>query len=399
VSLPTPSVRSVEAPAGVIVLRLGEVFLKGRNRRFFIDRLAHNLKRSVSDLRGVRIEVGHLRLFVHHPPELERVCVERLSRVFGVTSLSPAMPVAPTLDAMRAAALETSRHIPPGTTFKVESNRRDKTFPQTSQDVSREVGAAIHDQLGLPVDVHRPQVVVRVEIAGPASFVTATTVPGAGGLPIGCAGKVCALLSGGIDSPVAAWLAMKRGCEIAPVYFHSFPFTGDKAKEKVRDLVAVLLSWGGPREFTVVSFTDTQKRLRDIAPPELLVLLYRRMMMRVAARLADKVGAQAIVTGESLSQVASQTLSNLATIEEASPLLVLRPCLAYDKEEIMERAQRIGTFDISIRPFDDCCSLFVPKHPATKSRVQDVLRVEAQLDVEMIAEGLVDGAVVERLEE
>jgi len=217
------------------------------------------------------------------------------------------------------------------------------------------------------------------------SFVFAATIQGPGGLPVGTAGRVAALVSGGIDSPVAAWLAMKRGCEVDAVYFHSFPYTGDRTKEKVRELCRVISAWHGPMTLWVVHFTDVQKALRAAGPAELAVVLYRRMMLRIAAERARLSGCKALVTGESLGQVASQTLDNLAVIDDAAPLPVLRPLIASDKTEIIAMARRIGTYEISVQPYDDCCSLFTPKHPATKARLALVEEAEARLDVAALA--------------
>ncbi len=394
----TPQAPSVKADRGLVVMRLGEVFLKGRNRRRFIDQLAHNARLKVADLPDVKIEVKHLRLICRFPRAYEASVIDRLARLFGVTTLSPAVPVAPTMEAFTEALMKIAGALPSGTTFKVDCNRRDKSFPNNSQDVAREVGGQIALRTGLPVDVHRPKALLRIEIAGSDSFVTGQVIPGAGGLPLGTAGKVGLLLSGGIDSPVAGWLAMRRGCDLLPIYFHSFPFTGDKSKEKVRDLVSAMAAWGAPRRLFVVHFTEAQKKLRDHAPAELLVVLYRRMMMRVASQIAAREGAQALVTGENLAQVASQTLSNLSTIDDASSLLVLRPLIAYDKTEIIARARAIGTFDISIRPYDDCCSLFVPKHPKTRTHPGELVASETAADVETLARALADDAVCEQID-
>jgi len=238
------------------------------------------------------------------------------------------------------------------------------------------------------VDVHTPARVIRVELTEESGFVFSRLVPGPGGLPIGTAGHVGLLLSGGIDSPVAGWSAMRRGCTLSAIYFHSFPFTGDRTKEKVLDLARKLAVWHGPLKLHVVHFTEVQKALRAAGPAELAVVLYRRMMMRAASRIAAAEGGKALVTGENLGQVASQTLDNLAVIEEAAGLPVLRPLVTFDKSEIIERAEKIGTYELSIQPYDDCCSLFVPRHPATRARLIDVQRAEAGVDVGAMADEL-----------
>jgi len=383
------------------VVRYAEIFLKGQNRRFFEERLQRNLRAAVKPLEGAHVQRLHGRMLVDPGPGGVARALERLQRVFGVASLSPALIAPPVLDALADAALaltraEVARRGGALPRFKVETRRSDKRFPLPSPQVSQEIGGRIVDALGLPVDVHDPELVVTVEIGVERSFVYASVVPGPGGLPVGTAGRVLALVSGGIDSPVAAWLAMKRGCDVDAVYFHSFPFTGDRTKEKVREACRVVAAWHGPMTLWVVHFTDVQKALRDAGPAELAVVLYRRMMLRIAAERARLSNAKALVTGESLGQVASQTLDNLAVIDEACPMPVLRPLIASDKIEIIAAARRIGTYDISVQPYDDCCSLFVPKHPATKARLQHVQEAEARLDVAGMAAAAAESA--ERLE-
>jgi thiamine biosynthesis protein ThiI len=390
---PAESGRAPAPPArGLVVLRLGEIFLKGRNRRSFVRALVDNARRLVAPLDGVTVEPQHLRLLVHHPPELERRVLERLAHLFGLHSMAPAVSVPSDLDAISAAAIDAAGQLPAGTTFKVETNRRDKRFPMTSQEISRVVGGRVAQATGLPVDVHAPRALLRVEIGGEASFLFSRMLPGPGGLPVGTAGHVALLMSGGIDSPVAGWSAMRRGCTLSAIYFHSFPYTGDRTREKVLDLARRLSPWHGRIAVHVVHFTDVQKALRAHGPGELAVLLYRRMMMRAASRIAVAEKARALVTGENLGQVASQTLENLAVIEDAAELPVLRPLLTFDKSEIIARAQAIGTYELSILPYDDCCSLFVPRHPATHARTDDLTRAEAGLDVAAMADELASKA-------
>jgi thiamine biosynthesis protein ThiI len=291
--------------------------------------------------------------------------------------------VAPDLEAIAERALAAaraareSRGRPPA--FKIEARRSDKRFPLTSLELARVVGGRVHEGAGLPVDVHAPELVIGIELAAAHAFVFAETVAGPGGLPVGTAGRVAALVSGGIDSPVAAWLAAKRGCDVRGVYFHSFPYTGDRTREKVLAACRQVARWHGPLDLWVVPFTAVQKALRAAGPAELAVVLYRRSMMRIAGRIARREGAQALVTGENLGQVASQTLENLAVIEQAATLPVLRPLLTYDKLETVALAERIGSYAISIQPYEDCCSLFVPRHPATRARLGPVQAVEGAL--------------------
>ncbi|HUS62957.1 MAG TPA: tRNA uracil 4-sulfurtransferase ThiI [Kofleriaceae bacterium] len=384
--------RSSPSDKGVVVLRLGEIFLKGKNRHAFVSKLVAQARRLLAPVQGATVQALHLRILVRHPAEQQRQVLERLGRLFGLHSMWPAVVVPQDLDAIAEAAIDEARGIAAGTTFKVESNRRDKRFPRTSQEISQLVGGRVHEATGLPVDVHDPARVIQVELGEELTFVASRVVPGPGGLPIGTAGHVGLLLSGGIDSPVAGWSVMRRGCTLTAVYFHSFPFTGDKTKHKVVDVARALAPWHGPLRLRVVHFTDVQKALRDHGPPEMAVLLYRRMMMRAASRIVAAEGGLALVTGENLGQVASQTLANLGVIEDAAELPVLRPLLTYDKSEIIARAQAIGTYETSIQPYDDTCSLFVPKHPATRARVVDAQRAESGLDVAAMADALAANA-------
>ena len=374
----------------VLLCRYGELFLKSGNRRRFERVLAVNIRAAVSDLQGARVEETHGRILVRVSPADAADAANRLARVFGLVSFSIARKVAaePDLEAMSAAAVEATRGAlaerPPSTsptTFKVESRRSDKRFAVPSLEMSRRIGARIQGELGLPVDVHHPSLTIGVEVGDKGAFVYAGTRESPGGLPVGVSGRALLLLSGGIDSPVAGWLAAKRGLALDGVYFHSPPYVGEKSRDKVLELGRKLARWQALRSVTVVPFTETQKRLRDAGPGELAVVLYRRMMMRIADALADRLEASALVTGENLGQVASQTVENLTTIEDAARHLVLRPLLTYDKVETTALARRIGTYETSILPFDDCCSLFVPAHPATRARVEDAAKAETKLDL------------------
>jgi thiamine biosynthesis protein ThiI len=376
----------------VVILRIGEIFLKGDNRRAFSAALLRNARRLLADLPGVSVQPAHLRLLVHTPAALREQCLHRLGRLFGLTSLSPATAVAPTIDALAAEAIAQARQFRSEATFKVETRRRDKRFPLNSQAISCEVGTRVHQALGLRVDLHRPDHTLHLELEEQRGFVYSRTEPGPGGLPVGVSASVAALLSGGIDSPVAAWSAMRRGCRVSAIYFHSFPYTGDKTREKVLDLARILARWQGRMAVYVVPFTEVQKQLRDHLKAELAVLGYRRMMMRTATLLAERDGCQGLVTGENLGQVASQTVENLGVIEAAAGLPVLRPLLTYDKLEIVARAQAIGTYDTSILPYDDCCSLFLPRHPATRARVDILDRAEDGLPLAELAGRLADAA-------
>lgn len=376
----------------LLLVRYAEIFLKGGNRAFFERKLHDNLKRAVAAAPGARVEHPHGRFLVW-PGDAPPAKIERaVERVFGVASLSRARVVPRDLGAIGDAAVEVARAEAARRggqpTFKVETRRADKRFQPASPEVSRRVGGRIVEALGLPVDVHAPELLVGVEIGYEQAFVFAGSVPGPGGLPVGVTGPVELMLSGGIDSPVAGWLMLKRGCTVGATYFHAFPYTGEATKDKVVALARKLAAWQlSPVALKIVSFTDAQKQLRDASGDgRLAVVLYRRMMVRVAERLARASGAKALVTGEALAQVASQTLDNLTTIAEATRMPILRPCLAHDKQETIALARRIGTFEISTLPYDDCCSLFVPEHPETRARLEPVRACEAKLDIDALAD-------------
>jgi len=379
-----------------ILCRYGEIFLKSGNRHRFERALRDNVAAAVRDLPGVGIDMPHGRILVHvDAAQVDDACA-RLERVFGLVSFSVAARVPPDIDAIGAAAVRAARAAmdspAPPAHFKIESRRADKRFPMRSLEISAAVGARVVAETGLPVDVHRPALTIGVEVAPETVFVFAGSRAAPGGLPVGTAGLGLLLLSGGIDSPVAGWLAAKRGLALDAIYFHSPPFIGEKSKDKVLALGKVLARWQALRSVTVVPFTDAQKQLRDTGPAELAVVLYRRMMMRIADAVGDQLHADALVTGENLGQVASQTIQNLSAIEGAARRLVLRPLATYDKVETTALARRIGTYETSILPFEDCCSLFVPAHPSTSARVADAERTEATLDVTAIVAAAVAGS-------
>jgi thiamine biosynthesis protein ThiI len=370
----------------VLVCRFGELFLKSGNRRLFERALASNIRAALRDVPDARIQSTHGRVLVRVAPDRADDAAARLERVFGLVSFSIArqVPAAPDLEALGAATVEAARDAiarDRPASFKIEARRSDKRFPKTSMDVARELGARVIQATGLPVDVHTPALRLGVEIGTGVGYVYIATRAAPGGLPVGASGKALLLLSGGIDSPVAGWLAAKRGMTLDGVYFHSPPYVGEKSRDKVLTLGRQLAKWQALRSVTVVPFTDVQKKLRDAGPAEMAVVLYRRMMMRIADAIADKLGATALVTGENLGQVASQTIENMTAIENAARRVVLRPLVTYDKVETTALARRIGTFETSILPFDDCCSLFVPPHPETRAKVEVAERAEAKLDV------------------
>ncbi len=377
-----------------LILRIGEVFLKGANRHLFLRQLEQNVRRALSPFPAARLSRFHGRYLVACPAQEEEAVSAALSRVFGLTSLSPVELVSvPSPDAFARVALELVRALPRPASFCVRARRTDKHLAFTSMDLEREVGGAIFHELAIPVNLSEPELVVEAHAGEDVSFVCVRRIPGAGGLPVGVSGRVEALLSGGIDSPVAVWLMLKRGATVNATSFYSPPWVGEEAREKVEALCRKLRPWGGPGKLHMVAYGEVQKRLRECRPHKLATVLYRRMMMRTAALIARRNRALALVTGESLGQVASQTLPNLAAIDRASPLPVLRPLLSFDKTETIELARRIGTYETSIVPCPDSCTLFAPDRPETHADMGEVLAAEAGLDVDAMARELADSAI------
>jgi thiamine biosynthesis protein ThiI len=389
----------------LFILRYGELFLKGGNRPFFERCLLDGVRRVIRPLGG-RVQRLHGRVEVEIPAEREAEARDRLGHVFGLTSFSRVTLVAPEIEALCAAAVaeaEAALEDWPGAaprTFKVETRRSDKRFPMKSPDISRQVGTAVGKAIGLPVDLCQPDLRVEVEIGPQRTFVTTRRHPGPGGLPVGSAGPVQLLLSGGIDSPVAGYLLLKRGCTLLPTTFESPPYTGENAREKVIDLCGQLARYAGPLRLRVLRFTETQMEIQRRCPARLAVVLYRRMMLRAAERAARAEGALALATGDSIGQVASQTLENLSCIAEVATLPILRPLVAFDKAETIDLARRIGTYDISVRPHVDCCSLFVPDHPEIRASLEAVRKAETQLgDLGARIQELVDTSEVVEIQD
>jgi thiamine biosynthesis protein ThiI len=380
----------------VLLIKFGEIGLKGGNRRFFERLLIDRLKGALADLPGgvpwIQRVSGRFLLDLSAIPPAE--AIRRLSRVFGVVELSPALQVEADLDALATACAEALREalhefpVDRVVRFRVAARRADKRFPVNSMELNQVLGAhLLRSEPRLKVDLHCPEIVVEVEVREEGAYAYARSYRGPGGLPVGSSGKAVLLLSGGIDSPVAGWMSLKRGLELEAVHFHSFPFTSERAQEKAVDLARALSPWAGGRlTLHLVPFTEAQRAIRDACPEELGVTLMRRMMFRMAQALAGQVSAHALVTGENLGQVASQTLTSLSVIGRATDLLVLRPLVGMDKTEIIEQARRIATFDISVRPHPDCCSLFLPRHPATKPTFGGVERAESRLDLSHLVE-------------
>lgn len=392
---------SINVPAQyepIIVLHYHEVGLKGKNRAFFERLLVRNVNRALSGLGHPTTRRLRGRFIVHGiPTENLSQAAARLQKVFGVATIGVGVETPADLEAMSraAVALVKGLEIP---SFAVRPRRAEKHYPFTSQDIGRVVGAAVVKATGAPVNLRQPAVEIFVEVAHERAFIYTARFQGPGGLPVGASGRGVVLFSGGIDSPVAAWRMMKRGMEITLVHFHSQPFADRSSEEKARRLAAVLAEWHGPIELVLVPLIDAQQAIIAYAPETYRTILYRRMMLRVAERIARARRAHALITGDSLGQVASQTVQNLAAITEATSMLVLRPLIGFDKAEIIAEAQRIGTYEISILPQDDACTLLDPRQVETRASLEGVRRAEAGLDVETLADETFEQASGEWIE-
>lgn len=379
----------------MILCKLGEVVLKGLNRRSFEDKLISNLRRRVSKSGNYRIYSKQSTIYVEpvgDDCELD-AAFAACRQVFGVIAVSRALPCAKDVQAIIDTAKTYLRdELSTARSFKVESKRADKTFPLTSIQLSQQVGGALHQAFpNLEVNVHDPELTVFLEIRDDAAFVHGPAVPGAGGLPLGMGGTAVTLLSGGIDSPVSSWMMAKRGVTLEPVHFFSPPYTSEAAKEKVIELARELTPWCGRMRLQIVPFTEIQEEIRRKVPEDFFTLIMRRFMMRIAQKCADEAHAKSIVTGECLGQVASQTMEALRCTEDVAELPVLRPLIGMDKEEIVRLSRKIGTFDTSILPYEDCCTVFTPRHPKTKPHLDEVREVEAALDIDALCQRAMDG--------
>jgi len=378
-----------------VVVHYQEIALKGKNRPWFVARLARNLRTALSDLgvREVRVLMGRMQVVLPADARWPEVR-ERLATVFGVANFARAGRAPLDVDAIANAILGDLGDTQT-TTFRVSARRADKRFPLTSPQIEREVGGRIKEARGWTVNLDHPALTIHVEALSDEAFYYAGKERGAGGLPAGSSGRVACLLSGGIDSPVAAWRMMRRGCRALFVHFHSYPILSRASQEKVRELAGLLTRYQFESRLFLVPFGQIQQRVVVAVPPPLRVVIYRRLMMRIAERIARQHRAHALVTGEVVGQVASQTLENLRNINDVVSMPVLRPLIGLDKDEIIVEAKRLGTYPVSIIPDQDCCTLFTPRHPATKARRGDVEAAERALPVEEIVQQAAGEAVLE----
>ena len=363
------------------LIRYHEVALKRGNRPYFVELLKRNLRSSVEGLglKEVKNLPGRLCMVFNGEADSDEIS-RRLACVFGVANFSFAERTAVDLEDLKSKILESLKGKE-FSSFRIQTKRADKTFPLNSPDVNREVGAAVKAYSGAQVDLKNAELTIGIEILPRDAFFSLDKIPGPGGLPVGASGRVISLISGGIDSPVASYRMMQRGCRLIFVHFHSSPYLDKTSQEKVKELVKILTRHQYSSRLYMVPFGEIQRQIVTAVLRPLRVVLYRRMMVRLAEAIASSEKASALVTGESLAQVASQTLQNLTVIEKAATLPILRPLVGMDKQEIIDQARRNGTFEISILPDQDCCQLFVPRHPDTKASLVEVEKAESRLDL------------------
>ncbi len=394
------------APDAVLV-RYGELALKGGNRGMFERALVQNIRRALKPIARARVELRQGRIAIF-PEGRTRQVARRVQDVFGIKTVSPAWRVPTEVEpilAMAGRVLDdamASRPTDRPTTFRVRTRRADKRFPHTSTEFDCMVADHILPDpvaRNVRIQLKDPELELGIELRDRETWLFCERLPGHGGLPVGTLGRVLTLLSGGIDSPVAAWMAMKRGCRVSYITYHSYPYIGEPSKKKVLDLARSLARWQQRARLYVTPFTEVQETIRDSAPEGYRTVLYRRMMQRIAAVVSRRDGYAALVTGESMGQVASQTLENMTCIGAASSMPVLRPLVAFDKEETIDIARKIGTFDLSAIPEPDCCTVFQPKSPVIHGRLEECLAAEAQFDVEGLVQRAIEGLEVITVEE
>lgn len=380
----------------ILLAKYGEIILKGGNRHRFESILMNNIINATRNVSKIKARLIQATIYVEVLEEGKTdLVLERMSKIFGIVSITKAAVCGKTIEEIEQTAKEYLKaDLTPGKKFKVESKRADKSFPLNSIEISREVGGYLHDEYPeLIVDVHEPEATVRIEVRelGAYIYCEENRVKGQGGMPIGTGSRATLLLSGGIDSPVAGHMIAKRGVEINAVNFFSFPYTSERAKEKVIELASIIARYTSKINLYIVPFTEIQLEIRDHCPEEHMTLLMRRFMMRIAERIARQTKSLALITGESVGQVASQTLSALDVTNAVIDMPVLQPLIGMDKIEVIDRAREIGTFDTSILPYEDCCTVFTPKHPTVNPRRSNIEKSESHLDVERLIDEAMAG--------
>lgn len=383
----------------IILVRYGEIILKGLNRPVFEDKLIGNIRSSILKSGNARIFKSQGRIYIE--PQVEDYdfdfVLQKITRIFGVVSVSPVWKIDTDYDQIKATALQVASDLVSQhgyKTFKLETKRGNKKFPMQSPEISADVGGHILENIpGLTVDVKNPDFIIHLEVRE-SSYVYSDIIKAHGGMPMGSNGKATLLLSGGIDSPVAGWMMGKRGVEIEAVHFYSYPYTSERAKQKVVDLAQILSQYCGKLKLHVVPFTEIQLAINDNCPEDQLTIIMRRIMMRIAEIIARKTNSMALITGESMGQVASQTMQSLYCTDSAVNMPVFRPLIGMDKVEVIDIARKIDTFETSILPYEDCCTVFVAKHPQTKPKLEKIMKSEEAVDFEPLIERAVEATEV-----
>ena len=381
-----------------VVVHYAELALKGRNRPWFINTLVRSIREALADLDVIKVQSLMGRIGIELGPRAEWPAIrERLANLPGIGNFARATHTTPDLDAIASGIVAGLPAAGLGVvdSFRISARRADKRFPIPSPEIERVIGRHVQDATGWRVNLSRPELTIHVEVLSADAFFFFGKDPGPGGLPVGTSGRVMSLLSGGIDSPVASWRMIRRGCRAHFVHFHSHPILSRTSQDKAREIVEQLTRHQLRSRLYLIPFAPLQQRVVVTVPPALRVVVYRRLMVRIAQRLARHTGAHALVTGDVVGQVASQTIDNLSVIDETATMPILRPLVGFDKEEITLEAQRLGTYEISVVPDEDCCRLFTPQFPATRASLSAVQAAEAELDIDGLVSGAIDAAVVE----
>ncbi|AQU10762.1 TPA: tRNA 4-thiouridine(8) synthase ThiI [Clostridioides difficile] len=386
----------------ILIVKYGEIGVKGKNRYIFENRLIRNIRNMLKPIGRFNVYKEYGRIYVDLEDYDYEEVIEEVRKVFGIVGVCPGVRAKKDYDTLKEIALKMlEEKIEAGyKTFKVESRRGDKSFGLTSQEMSMDIGGYLLSKVGdrINVDVRNPEVKIKCEYREFHTMVYSDTIPGYGGLPLGTNGRAMSLLSGGIDSPVATWMVAKRGMEVEAVHFHSYPFTSERSQEKVKDLAKILAKYCGRVRLHKVNILEIQKAIGENCNEEEATILSRRFMMRIAQRLSEKRHCDALITGESIGQVASQTIQGLTCTNAVVDLPVFRPLIAMDKSDIVDIAKKIGTFETSILPEEDCCSVFSPRKPVTKPRLEKIEKSETALDIEKLVQDAIDKIEVEDIE-
>ncbi|MBV5158664.1 tRNA uracil 4-sulfurtransferase ThiI [Staphylococcus epidermidis] len=375
-----------------LLVRYGELTLKGTNRKMFVNQLKDNVKRALIPLSGYHVKGKRDRMYIELSPEADiNEIIQRLSKVYGIKSISPVIKIDKNEEKINQSAILLSHDFEKGSTFKVDVKRVDKSFRLDTYELQRQVGGAIlKENNNITVNVKNPDYEIKIEVRMDAIYIYEKVIAGAGGLPVGTGGKTLLMLSGGIDSPVAGIEVMKRGVTVEAIHFHSPPFTSEKAKDKVIELTRILAERVGPIKLHLVPFTEIQKQINKVVHPRYTMTSTRRMMMRISDKVVHQINANAIVNGENLGQVASQTLKSMYAINHVTATPVLRPLLTLDKEDIIKKAKELGTFETSIQPYEDCCTIFTPKNPVTEPDFDKVIKYESVFNFDEMIENAVE---------